>query len=216
MVGHTQDLRHRRTSHARRGFDRRLVAPMVLGSVLNPVNSSIIAVSLVPIGHDLGATPSQTVWLISALYLATAVGQPVVGRLVDLVGPRAVYLTGTALVGLAGVLGLLAPSLGWLVVARVVLGIGTCAGYPSSMDLIRRETDRTGESSPAGILTVLAVANQTVAVIGPPLGGLLIGIWGWRSTFAVNIPLSVACLVLGWLRLPRDTRRGEEDVAGQA
>lgn len=189
---------------------------MVLGSVLNPVNSSIIAVSLVPIGHDLGAAPSQTVWLISALYLATAVGQPVVGRLVDLVGPRAVYLTGTALVGLAGVLGLLAPSLGWLVVARVVLGIGTCAGYPSSMDLIRREADRTGESSPAGILTVLAVANQTVAVIGPPLGGLLIGIWGWRSTFAVNIPLSVACLVLGWLRLPRDTPRGREPVAGRA
>ena len=186
-------------------FDRRLVAPMVLGSVLNPVNSSIIAVSLVPIGRDLGAAPAQTVWLISALYLATAVGQPVVGRLVDLVGPRAVYLTGTALVGLAGVLGLLAPSLGWLVVARVVLGLGTCAGYPSSMDLIRREADRTGQSSPAGILTTLAVANQTVAVIGPPLGGALIGVWGWRSTFAVNIPLSLACLVLGWLRLPRTT-----------
>ncbi|MFC8501585.1 MFS transporter [Pedococcus sp. NPDC057267] len=195
-------------------FDRRLVAPMVLGSVLNPVNSSIIAVSLVPIGHDLGAAPSQTVWLISALYLATAVGQPVVGRLVDLVGPRAVYLTGTALVGLAGVLGLVAPDLGWLVVARVVLGIGTCAGYPSSMDLIRREADRTGESSPAGILTVLAVANQTVAVIGPPLGGLLIGVWGWRSTFAVNIPLSVACLVLGWLRLPHDPG-GRDDAARQ-
>jgi MFS family permease len=178
---------------------------MVLGSVLNPVNSSIIAVSLVPIGRDLGAAPAQTVWLISALYLATAVGQPVVGRLVDLVGPRAVYLTGTALVGLAGVLGLLAPSLGWLVVARVVLGLGTCAGYPSSMDLIRREADRTGQSSPAGILTTLAVANQTVAVIGPPLGGALIGVWGWRSTFAVNIPLSLACLVLGWLRLPRTT-----------
>ena len=186
-------------------FDRRLVPPMVLGSVLNPVNSSIIAVSLVPIGHDLGAAPSQTVWLISALYLATAVGQPVVGRLVDLVGPRTVYLVGTALVGLAGVLGLLAPSLGWLVVARVVLGIGTCAGYPSSMDLIRREADRTGQRSPAGILTTLAVANQTVAVIGPPLGGLLIGVWGWRSTFAVNIPLSLACLVLGWVQLPRAT-----------
>src|SRR5690242_13564903 len=189
-------------------FDRRLVAPMVLGSVLNPVNSSIIAVSLVPIGHDLGATPSRTVWLISALYLATAVGQPVVGRLVDLVGPRAVYLTGTALVGLAGLLGLVAPSLGWLVVARVVLGLGTCAGYPSSMDLIRREADRTGQTSPAGTLTTLAVANQTVAVIGPPLGGALIGVWGWRSTFAVNIPLSLACLVLGWLRLPHTTRAG--------
>lgn len=200
---------HRRSDEASTttGFDRRLLAPMVLGSVLNPVNSSIIAVSLVPIGRDLGATPAGTAWLITALYLATAVGQPVVGRLVDLLGPRPLYLVGTAMVGLGGLLGLLAPDLGWLVVARVVLGLGTCAGYPSAMHLVRREADRTGESSPAGVLTTLAVANQTVAVIGPTLGGLLIGLGGWRTTFAVNLPLAAACLLLGARRLPRTTPR---------
>ena len=176
---------------------------MVLGSVLNPVNSSIIAVSLVPIGRALGAAPSQTAWLISSLYVATAIGQPIVGRLVDRLGPRLPYLVGTGMVGLAGVLGMLAPDLGWLVVARVLLGIGTCAGYPASMYLIRREAERTGRDSPNGILTTLAVANQTVAVIGPALGGLLIGVGGWRATFAVNIPLSVACLLLGSAFLPR-------------
>ena len=205
MVSLTKDLRHRRTTDARRGFDRRLVAPMVLGSVLNPVNSSIIAVSLVPIGRDLGAAPAETAWLISSLYIATAIGQPVVGRLVDRFGPRPPYLVGTAMVGLAGVLGMFAPGLGWLVVARVVLGIGTCAGYPASMHLIRREAERTGRDSPNGILTTLAVANQTVAVVGPTLGGLLIGVGGWRATFAVNIPLSLACLVLGSSFLPRGT-----------
>lgn len=178
---------------------------MVLGSVLNPVNSSIIAVSLVPIGRDLGAAPAQTAWLVSSLYVATAIGQPVAGRLVDRFGPRLPYLVGTAMVGVAGVLGMVAPGLGWLVVARVVLGLGTCAGYPASMHLIRREAERTGQDSPNGILTTLAVANQTVAVIGPTLGGLLIGVGGWRATFAVNVPLSLACLVLGAARLPRST-----------
>jgi MFS family permease len=176
---------------------------MVLGSVLNPVNSSIIAVSLVPIGHALGAPPSRTAWLVSALYLATAIGQPVVGRLIDTLGPRRLYLIGTAMVGVAGVIGLVAQDLWVLVAARVVLGFGTCAGYPASMYLIRREARRTGEDSPAGILTLLAVANQTIAVVGPTLGGLLIAVGGWRSTFAVNIPLSLACLWLGSRRLPR-------------
>ena len=185
-------------------FDRRLVAPMVLGSVLNPVNSSMLAVALVPIGLALDAPPSETIWLVSALYLATAVGQPVVGRLVDLYGPRRLYLAGTALVGLAGVLGALAPSLGVLVLARVLLGIGTCAAYPASMVLIRSESVRTGTDSPAGVLATLSVANQTVAVIGPTLGGLLIGLGGWRTIFTVNVPLAIACLVLGSLRLPRD------------
>jgi MFS family permease len=184
-------------------FDRRLLAPMILGSVLNPVNSSILAVSLVPIGAAFGAPPSRTAWLVSGLYLATAIGQPVVGRLIDLYGPRRLYLAGTALVGVAGVVGLLAPSLGVLVLARVLLGFGTCAGYPAAMFLIRSEARRTGHNSPAAVLTALAVANQTVAVLGPVLGGLLIGLGGWRTTLAVNIPLAVAGLTLGLWRLPK-------------
>ncbi|SCF59355.1 Major Facilitator Superfamily protein [Streptomyces sp. MnatMP-M27] len=200
----TQRLTRRRGGAAAAGaFDRRLLAPMMLGSVLNPVNSSIISVSLVPIGAAFGAPPSQTAWLVSALYLATAIGQPVVGRLIDLYGPRRLFLAGTTLTGIAGLIGLLAPNLGALIAARVVLGFGTCAGYPASMYLIRSEARRTGKDSPAGVLATLAIANQTVAILGPPLGGLLIGLGGWRSTFAVNLPLAAAGLLLGALRLPK-------------
>jgi MFS family permease len=185
------------------GFDRRLLAPMILGTVLNPINSSMIAVSLIPIGVALGAPPSQTAWLVSALYLATAIGQPVMGRLVDMYGPRRLYFAGTALTGVAGTIGALAPSLGVLVAARVLLGIGTCAGYPAAMSLISSESRRTGVDSPTGVLTALTVAAQTVSVIGPALGGLLIGLGGWRTVFSINIPLSLAGLILGALRLPR-------------
>ncbi|MER6300060.1 MFS transporter [Kitasatospora sp. NPDC001539] len=183
-------------------FNRRLLAPMVLGSVLNPINSSMIAVALVPVGIAFGAPPAETAWLVTALYLATAVGQPVLGRLVDDYGPRRLYLAGTALVGLAGLLGALAPSLGLLVAARVLLGLGTSAAYPAAMHLTRSEAERTGRSSPTGVLTALAVAGQTVAVIGPTFGGLLIGLGGWRTVFAVNVPLSLTCLALGLSRLP--------------
>jgi MFS family permease len=206
----TQALRA--TRPAPTGFDRRLIAPMVLGSVLNPINSSMIAVALVPIGIAFGAPPSETVWLVSALYLATAVGQPVIGRLVDMHGPRRLYLIGTALVGIAGVMGALAPSLGVLIAARVLLGFGTSAAYPAAMQLTRSEAERTGEDSPAGVLTALAVSAQTVSVIGPTLGGFLIGVGGWRAIFTVNVPLSVACLVLGALRLPRMSK--DKDTAG--
>jgi MFS family permease len=176
---------------------------MILGSMLNPINSSIIAEALVPIGTALGAPASETAWLVSALYLATSVGQPVVGRLVDLYGPRPLFLAGGVLVGAGGVLGVVAPNLPVLVAARVLIGLGTCAGYPAAMYLIRREGERTGEDSPAGVLTTLAVATQTVAVVGPTLGGLLIDVGGWRATFAVNVPLALACVVLGAVRLPR-------------
>lgn len=197
-------------------FDRRLVPPMMLGSVLNPVNSTIIAVALVPIGTAFGAPPSQTAWLVSSLYLATALGQPIVGRLIDIFGPRRLFLLGTSLVGVAGIVGTLAPGLGVLIAARVLLGFGTCAGYPAAMALLRSEAKRTGQDSPAGVLTALAVANQTIAVVGPLLGGLLIGLGGWRSTFALNIPLSAVAVALGALRLPRQPSTDAPDRGGTA
>lgn len=211
-------LRPGRRSAPEDGFDRRLLAPMLLGTVLNPVNSTIIAVSLIPIGAAFGAPPSQTAWLVSALYLATAIGQPVVGRLIDLFGPRRLFLAGTSLTGLAGLVGTLAPNLTVLVLARVLLGFGTCAGYPAAMYLIRSEAKRTGHDSPAAVLTALAIAGQTIAVIGPTLGGLLIGLGGWRATLAVNIPLAAAGVLLGLLRLPRaplPDRVGEQRLAAR-
>lgn len=182
-------------------FDRRLVPPLALGALLNPINSSLLAVALVPIGLALGAPSSDTAWLVSALYVTTAVGQPVVGRLVDTYGPRPLYLIGAVLVGIGGTLGALAPSVGMLVAARVVIGLGTCAGYPSAMSLIRSEERRTGIASPSGVLAILAITTQVVSVIGPTLGGALIALGGWRAIFTVNLPLALACLVLGW-RLP--------------
>jgi MFS family permease len=197
------------------GFDRKLLAPLISGAVLNPVNSTIIAVALVPIGVAFGQPASATAWLISALYLATAVGQPVAGRLIDRFGPRRVFLPATALVGLAGVLGTLAPNLTWLIVARVVLGFGTCAGYPAAMRLIRDESDRTGRDSPASVLTVLAISTQTISVVGPALGGLLIGAGGWRTTFALNIPIALAAFVLGarrFAKVARPAAKGSFDL----
>jgi len=184
-------------------FDRRLLAPMMLGATLNPINTAIIAVALAPIGIALGAPASETVWLVSALYLTTAIGQPLVGRLVDIFGAKPLFLIGAVLVAVAGLMGVVAPNIWMLVAARVILGIGTCAGYPAAMHLIRSEGERTGMKSPAGVLTALAVTTQTIAVVGPTLGGLLIALGGWRATFAVNLPLGIASLVLGWIFMPR-------------
>jgi MFS family permease len=104
----------------------------------------------------------------------------------------------------AGVGGMLALSLGWLIGVRVVLGIGTCAGFPAAMAVLRKRADATGQGVPSRVLSVLAMSAQTIMVIGPTLGGVLIGIAGWPAIFAVNIPLAGLSLVLALLWVPKD------------
>ncbi|WP_123683386.1 MFS transporter [Amycolatopsis thermoflava] len=210
----------RTTQLPRTAYPPRIVLPLVASAVLNPVNSTLIAVALVPIGQAFGAGPGETAWLITSLYLATAVGQPVVGLFVDRFGARRVLLAGSVTVFAAGVGGLLAFSLGWLVAVRVVLGIGTCAGFPAAMAVLRKRADATGGGVPSRVLSVLAMSSQTVMVIGPTLGGALIGLAGWPAIFAVNIPLAAVAFVLALVWVPKDPpragRREPIDVAGIA
>jgi len=189
------------------GFGRRFVAATSFGSVLNPVNSSIIAVALVSIGHAFGVGASATTWLVSALYLATAIGQPTMGRLADLAGPRRVYLAGTAAVAVGGLLGYLGWSLGSLIAARIVIGLGTSAAYPAAMAMVRHQARRLNREAPGGVLGALAIAGQATMAIGPPLGGLLIAVGGWRLTFLVNVPLAVVGIVAVLAWLPADDQR---------
>jgi MFS family permease len=199
-----------------------MITPLIASAILNPINSTLIAVALVPIGLSFGAGPGQTAWLISALYLATAVGQPVVGLFVDRFGARTVLLTGASIVMVAGIAGLFPISIGWLIGVRVILGFGTCAGFPAAMAVLRRQAEAIGQDVPARVLSVLSISSQTIMVIGPTLGGALIVLFGWPAIFAVNIPLAGFAMVFAILWVPRDARPDEAkppggiDVAGIA
>jgi MFS family permease len=191
------------------GFPRRFVAPLLLGAALNPVNSSLIATALVPISHALGIPAGRTALLVSALYLACSVAQPTAGKLAEEIGPRRVLLAGTVLVLLGGVLGGVSNGLAELVVARVVIGIGTSTGYPAAMLMVRRRATDVGLGQPpGGVLAGLAIVGLALMAVGPTAGGLLVGWLGWRSTFLVNVPVAVITLAMTTLWLPADRAGG--------
>jgi MFS family permease len=194
-------------------YSTRLVAPLLIGSLLNPINSTMISTALVPIGRDFHAGVAATAWLIAALYLASAVAQPAMGRIGDPVGPRRVLLAGLVAVGAAGVAGSLAPSLGALIGARVLLGIGTSAAYPSAMTILRAQAQKTGVETPRRVLGLLSLAALSSAAVGPPLGGVLTDVGGWQATMLVNVPLAAIGFVLALLWLPRDLPAARADEA---
>jgi MFS family permease len=186
-------------------FSWRFTTPMFLGSALNPINSSLIATALVPIARGVGVSVGQIVVLVSVLYLASAIAQPTFGKLAEEFGPRRVFLTGITLVLAGGLVGGFAHSLTILVIARVLIGVGTSGGYPSAMLMIRRRAESVGlDAPPGGVLGGLQIAGTAAVALGLPLGGVLVNAFGWRSVFFANVPVTVLALVLGAAWLPRD------------
>jgi MFS family permease len=94
-------------------FSWRFVTPMLLGSSLNPVNSSLIATALVPIATAMHVSVGRTAVLVSGLYLASSIAQPTAGKLSEEFGPRRVFLIGILLVLAGGLVGGFAGGLGW-------------------------------------------------------------------------------------------------------
>ena len=178
-------------STTRNPFGPRFTAPLLLGSTLNPINSSMLATGLLGIGIDFHLGPGQTASLISVLYLCSAVAQPTMGKLSTLFGPRRVFQAGILILLVAGVVGTLAPAFGYLLVSRALIGIGSSAAYPTAMALVRKRADTVGLGVPSRVLGNFSIAAQVTGVIGLPLGGVLVGVWGWRALFFINIPLAI-------------------------
>src|ERR1700720_4908183 len=191
----------------------RVVFAIVLGTLLNPLNSSMIAVALVTLHHDFRVDLGTSTWLISGFYLAGAVGQPLMGRLADLLGARRVFLTGLTVACLVAIAAPFAPSFGWLVAARVVQAFATSTAYPSGLGMIR--TAAGGGRIPAQALAMMSVAASVSAALGPTIGGFVLSVGGWQGIFLVNVPITALGIVLGlrWLPAPPPSDAGGARLA---
>ncbi|WP_175734212.1 MFS transporter [Burkholderia ambifaria] len=187
-----------------------LMGTIALGTLLNALNSSMIAVALVNIqqafaSHGAAQERVDTLWLVSGLYLATAAGQPTMGRLADRFGAKRIFCVGLAIVLLASSLAPFAPTLGWLVAWRVALGVGTSAAYPAGMAMIRAWSQQHANgATPTGGLGAISIAAQVAVAFGPPLGGALVQFAGWRAIFWINVPIVLAAFLFAWLWIPAD------------
>lgn len=193
----------------------RLVTAVILcGTLVGPLNSTMIAVALPQMAHELGVSTSAMSWLVTSYLIATAALQPVAGKLGDRLGRRPVLLTGFAVFFLASGLAMFAPSLPLLVVCRVVQGAAGSLIAPNAIALLRAVAppDQTGRA-----FGVVAAVLPLAAAVGPVLGGGLLALGSWPAIFAVNLPLTGAALILGWWVIPRDVQRSRTsrfDVVG--
>ena len=185
---------------------RRWVALFVLllASFMNLIDVTIVNVALPSLQANLGADASHIEWVIAAYVLAFALGLLPFGRLGDIVGRTNMFLVGVAAFTLASAFCGLAPSIEWLIFARVLQGLAGAIMTPQVL-AIAQVTFPPEEKGQA--FSLLALSAGLAAVAGPIVGGLLIGanIAGldWRPIFLVNIPFGILAVVAGWFLIPR-------------
>ena len=167
------------------------VAGLSLGTSLNPLNSSMIAVALVVLRADFGLDVATVTWVITAFYLTSAAGQPLMGRFADRFGPRRLFMLGMALVAVTCALAPFAPNFALLCVARAFMALGTATAYPSAVVMVG-EPAREANVKSTRPLGRIQMANTSAAAVGPVVGGLLVSLVGWQALFLINVPLSLA------------------------
>ena len=200
--------RLRGAAHAGPGW---IVAALCTGTALSALNSGMIAVSLSTLRTEFALDVATVTWVITVFYLASAVLQPIMGRLADHYGPQRIFTFGMIVVALAGAAGPFAPTFEWLCAARILLAIGTAAAFPSAAAMLRTIDGRPGIHAQR-LLARIQLIDTSTAAIGPVVGGVLIVVFGWEALFWINIPLAVLAMFSTRLLLPRDAPRARVPV----
>ncbi|MED3331210.1 MFS transporter [Bacillus velezensis] len=173
------------------------------GTMLNPLNSSMISLALHSIQHEFHLSFTTVSWLISSFYLASAVAQPVTGKLGDMLGRKKLFFIGLLLVAVSAVGAPFAPTFMTLLIMRLFQSIGSSAIYPSGVGLIRSNI----REKQASALAVLSIFASAMTALGPTLGGFLIVWGGWPAIFFVNLPFIILSFFLGMYMFPKDEKR---------
>ncbi|WP_405841677.1 MFS transporter [Streptomyces sp. NBC_01518] len=186
--------------------------------VLAVLDIQIVSAATVPIVRDLDPEHGigKIPWLVSAFALASAAVLPLYGKLCDTLGAKRVFLTAVGVFLVGSALCGAAQSIGQLIAARAVQGIGA-GGLMSVTMVVIAELRGPGEKDAKGAGMGGVVSGGGMAV-GPWIGGLLADHASWRWIFYVNLPLGLLVLVLGAfvLKLPREPHRHRIDFLGAA
>jgi len=176
---------------------------------------TIVNIALPTIKSDFHAQLSDLQWIIDAYTLVLASFLMLAGSTADRLGRRRIFRVGLILFTLGSLMCSLAPSLGWLIVARVVQALGGSMLNPVAMSIITNTfTDAKERARAIGVWG--AVFGLSMA-LGPVIGGALVSGIGWRAIFWVNVPVGIAALILTSLFVPESKapRARRVDPVGQ-
>lgn len=181
------------------------LACLALTMLLSSLGTSIANVGLPTFVGAFDASFQSVQWVVLAYLLAVTTLVVSAGRLGDLFGRRRLMLLGIATFTVASLACAAAPSLWALIIARAGQGSGAAVMMALTMALVGESVPRERAGRAMGLLGTTSAIGTA---LGPSLGGVLIGSFGWQAIFLINLPLGMLAASLAWRYLPRDRTTG--------
>jgi EmrB/QacA subfamily drug resistance transporter len=191
---------------------RIILITCVIASSMAFIDGSVLTVALPKLRAALGTDLATVQWVITSYVLALAALTLIGGALADTYGKSRILLIGCFVFGAASAGCALSGSVGWLIAARVLQGIGAALLTPASLALIGATFPKAERTAAIG---VWAAASSLTSAAGPVLGGLLTERFGWQAVFWINPPLAAIAIGLLFGFAPADLREVRRfDVVG--
>lgn len=182
---------------------------------MTTLDTSIVNLALPEIRHEFRSSFAGLQWIVDLYVLALASLLILAGSLGDMFGAKRVFLLGLTVFTLASGICCTAPDALTLNAARILQGIGAALQLPTSLTLLTHAVVTPNRRVRA--VSFWAGAGPLGLAFGPVAGGLLVQAYGWRSVFAVNLPVGAIIAVLAWARVPDSQRLMAQrfDLLGQ-
>ncbi|MFB5269357.1 MFS transporter [Paenibacillus enshidis] len=182
---------------------KRWITLVVVSSALMLIvmDATILYTALPSLTHDLGASASEKLWILNGYSLVMAGLLPAMGTLGDRLGHRRMFSLGLIVFSAASLLAAFATTPAVLIVGRVLLAVGASMMMPATLSIIRVTfTDPRELGLAIGIWGSISSGG---AGLGPIIGGLLVEHFWWGAAFLINVPISIAALVLTLVYVPK-------------
>jgi len=198
-----------------RGYRLLVLGICCMSLLMVGLDTTIVNVALPSIHRELNASVSGLQWTIDAYTLVLASLLMLAGSTADRVGRRRIFQVGLVVFALGSLLCGLAPSLGFLIAARVIQAVGGSMLNPVAMSIIRNVFEDPRERAQA--IGVWGAVFGLSMALGPVVGGALVDASSWRAVFFVNVPVGLLAILLTALYVPesRAERPRRIDPIGQ-
>lgn len=179
------------------------MAVIILGIAVAVLDGTIMNLALPSIARELGASASHAIWVVNAYQIATLVMLLPLASLGDLFGYRRIYLLGMGLFTMSSLAAVLSDSMGTLIAARTLQGLGA-AGIMSVNAALVRLIYPSSQLGRGMAINSMVVATASVA--GPSVAASILSVASWPWLFAFNVPLGLVVMAIGLRSLPDNKR----------